>query len=402
MDVLNIRRQWRDPELLQKFQDEKLAAVLQAASQTSYYKQRVDFPADSIYDFPITEKSDVKKDPCSFIRDGLDKGKLTEYRTSGSTGEPVKIFVDKETIMFRKCLYHAISFELGRSPFDVTALIQSQGDYKKPEFSSNFGLFRNIFIHANEDVDKILSIMRSNRVNRLSGYASEVYLLAKANLKNPIKIDMALTGSEILTDDHRKTIEESFSCNVFDKYACWEFGNIAWECPEEHSLHVNSNSVLLEIVDSKGKPKKNGVGEILVTSLHNRAMPLIRYMIGDLAAWGKECSCGRALPVLKSIEGRCDDLITLPSGKKITPMAVMAEYRGDIYKGISVYQLIQERPDLIVVKIVPSKEGFGYEKEFIERIKEGCLGEDVTVEIEIVDKIQRKGGKLRRVISKVR
>ena len=227
-----------------------------------------------------------------------------------------------------------------------------------------------------------------------------IYLIARANMENPVKLKSVICGAEMLTKDYRKTIEESFSCHAYNMYGCWEFGPLAWECPE-HSLHVNTNSVIMEIVDSNGRPKKSGVGEVVLTSLRNTSMPLIRYNIGDLASWGNECSCGRSLPVLKSIEGRCDDMLTLPSGRKITPMTILVEYRGEIYKGISEYQIIQERPDLFVVKVIPTKDGFKHEKEMIDRIKEACFGEDVTIEIEIVDKIQKIGTKQRRVISKV-
>lgn len=401
-DILDIKRQWTDPDLLQKAQEERLGGILQAASQTRYYGRMIDCRADSLADFPVTEKDEVHKNPDSFIRDGLNKEDLRLLRTSGSTGEPIKIFTDRESLLFRRWLVYIISLELGRSPFDLVARIGSRGPYQKPRFDSRLGLFRNLCLHANEDVREILSLVRSNGANIVAGYPSVVSLLAKANLENPIRLKSVFCGAEMLTKDYKKIIEESFSCPVFNDYGCWEFGPIAWECPEEHSLHVNSNSVVLEIVDSKGKPKNSGIGEVLLTSLQNRAMPLMRYRIGDLASWGKECPCGRSLPVLKSIEGRCDDMITLPSGRKITPMAIMVEYKGEIYRGIWAYQIIQERPDLFVVRIVPTKEGFRYEKEMTERIKEACYGEKIDVEIEIVDKIQREGGKLRRVISKVK
>ncbi|MBU0527359.1 hypothetical protein KKE92_02675 [Candidatus Micrarchaeota archaeon] len=400
--ILEIKRQWRDTNLLKKVQEEQLEKMFQAASETEYYKHLFESPVDSLSDFPITEKNKVRDNPDSFIRNGINKQDLKVLRTSGSSGKPMKIYSDMESSLFRKCLDDASALEKGRSPLDVIARIEARGYYQKPRFDSKFGLFRNIFFHVNEDIGNILSIMRKKKVDGLGGYPSMIYLIAKANMENPIKLKSAICGAEMLTKDYRKTIEESFSCPVFNMYGCWEFGPLGWECPEEHSLHINTNSVILEIVDSKGNAKNSGLGEVVLTSLRNTTMPLIRYKIGDLASWGKECSCGRSLPVLKSIEGRCDDMITLPSGRKITPMKILVEYRGDIYKGISEYQIIQERPDLFVVKVIPTKDGFKHEKEMIDRIKEACLNENVTIEIEIVDKIQKIGTKQRRVISKVK
>jgi len=399
--ALEIRRQWRDKDLLQKVQEEQLEKTLQAASQTEHYEKLFESGIDSLSDFPITEKNEVRNNPESFVRKGLDKKSLNVLKTSGSTGKPIRIYSDEYCSRFRRSLDDASTVERGRSPFDVVARIEARGNYQKPRYDSKFGLFRNIFFHANEDMENIISIVRKRKASTLGGYPSMIYLIAKATSHDPIKLKSVICGAEMLTKEYRKTIEECFGAKVFNMYGCWEFGPLGWECPEEHNMHINTNSVILEIVDSNGRPKKSGVGEVVLTSLRNMTMPLIRYNIGDLASWGGECSCGRSLPVLKSIEGRCDDMITLPSGRKITPMTILVEYRGNIYKGISEYQIIQERPDLFVVKVVPTKDGFKNEKEMRDRIKEACFGEDVTVEIELVDKIKKIGTKQRRDISKV-
>ena len=401
--LLQMReQQWWDKEKIEQLQSEKLNSIIPYAKKTAYYQDKLfDYPKDFVFgDLPITDKNDVRNDPDLFIRNGVQKDSLTMYRTSGSTGEPVRVFLDDYSVNYRRGLNHFISSETGRTAFDTVIRIGSRGEYYKPRYESNFGLYKNLFFHANEDRQKMLSIIRSKKANILTGYPSMLFLLAKAN--HDVKLKYAYCGAEMLTKDYRKAIEESFSCPVFDRYQCWEFGPVSWECPEEHNMHVNSNSVVLEIVDSNGKPKKSGVGEILLTSLSNKAMPLMRYRIGDLAGWGNECSCGRGLPVLKSIEGRSDDMITLPSGKKITPMAIMVEHQNDMYKEMLAYQVVQERPDLLVVKIVPNESGFRQEKIMIEKMKQAFQGEEVKVEIEIVDKIERIGSKLRRVISKVK
>jgi len=143
-------------------------------------------------------------------------------------------------------------------------------------------------------------------------------------------------------------------------------------------------------------------GEIVVTSLFNYTMPLIRYNIGDIGTFtDKKCACGRGLPLIKSLEGRTDDFLILPSGKKISPRTI--NVIEDV-AGVSRYQTIQESKNRIVVNLV---KGNGFGPKTIDEIKKhiiaGCLGEDVTVDVKLVDDLTRnKRGKLRAVVSYVK
>ena len=96
---------------------------------------------------------------------------------------------------------------------------------------------------------------------------------------------------------------------------------MAIECPDAPgSYHVQSESVLLEIIDQRGEPCPEGVpGRVIVTDLHNLATPVIRYEIGDIAEWGTPCACGRGLPVLRRIVGRTLSLLRLANGDTLVP-----------------------------------------------------------------------------------
>ena len=116
---------------------------------------------------------------------------------------------------------------------------------------------------------------------------------------NPMKLKSVFSTSEMLSQVRRKYIEDSFSCTLFNQYRNAEFGPVAWECPEEHNMHVNSGSCILEIVDEKGNPKNSGVGNIVLTSLCNHAMPFIRYKIGDQGS----CIAGGGYPATGNSKG---------------------------------------------------------------------------------------------------
>ena len=132
----------------------------------------------------------------------------------------------------------------------------------------------------------------------------------------PIKIEQFLTVSDRIDPQLRILINDVFSGRIIDRYSSEEFGYIALQCPVHDHLHVSSPSLIVEIVDDEGKACGVGVpGRVLVTSLHNFAMPLIRYDIGDIAEFGEPCDFGLNWPVISQVNGRMRDSIILPNGE---------------------------------------------------------------------------------------
>ena len=216
-----------------------------------------------------------------------------------------------------------------------------------------------------------------------------------------MKIKNVFSSTEMLSEGARKLISRSFGCSVYDMYGAVETSWIAWQC-DKGSLHLYSDSIIAEIVDNQGNPVKKGeYGNIVLTTLWKRSMPLLRYCIGDRAAFGPNCTCGRGLHTLKSIEGRDDDFLTLPSGRLLSARSINTMYdMADIRN----YQIIQEKEDLFVFRFVPANKilSASAKKEIIRRMKRGCHGEEVRIEFEMVDRIKRgRTGKIRAIISKV-
>ena len=134
--------------------------------------------------------------------------------------------------------------------------------------------------------------------------------------RDPISIDQILTVSDRIDPHLRLLVQDAFNARIIDRYSSEEFGYIAFQCPKHDHLHVSSPSVVVEVVDDEGKPCDIGVpGRVLVTSLHNFAMPLIRYEIGDIAQFGPPCDSGLNWPVLERIMGRTRDGVVLPNGE---------------------------------------------------------------------------------------
>ena len=90
---------------------------------------------------------------------------------------------------------------------------------------------------------------------------------------------------------------------------------IAAECERHDGLHVTADNLYVELVANGQLCEPGERGEVLLTDLHNYGMPLIRYKVGDVGSWkGRDCACGRGLPLLNVVEGRTLDLISTPSG----------------------------------------------------------------------------------------
>ena len=170
-----------------------------------------------------------------------------------------------------------------------------------------------------------------------------------------------------------------------------------------------TDGAYIEFVDEDGEliPSEEP-GEIIVTGLNNYAMPLIRYRIGDVGTPTNErCPCGRSWPLIKDIQGRSYDRISLSNGAKISLPHIYPylyqELKGNVFS-ILQFQIIQETKKTIIFKIVKGKN---FDLKMLERIKSNLetyfagLGENLEVIMQIVEEIPIERGKRRTLISKV-
>lgn len=115
----------------------------------------------------------------------------------------------------------------------------------------------------------------------------------------------------MLTEEHREEFRRAYGCETLEIYGCNEIGNMAWQCREAGSLHIESESAIVEVTDVRADTGGVRVGTVVVTNLENRVMPFLRYEVGDemVLPESSECACGRTLPVLGRVHGRSDDVL---------------------------------------------------------------------------------------------
>jgi phenylacetate-CoA ligase len=138
----------------------------------------------------------------------------------------------------------------------------------------------------------------------------------------------AMLGAEPWTDALRAAIEGAFECRAQDIYGLSEIvgPGVAGECEARAGLHVCDDHFLPEIVDpATGAPRPAGVeGELVLTTLTKRAMPMVRYRTGDVTSLTTEpCACGRTSARIARIKGRADDMLVV-KGVNLYPSEVEA------------------------------------------------------------------------------
>jgi phenylacetate-CoA ligase len=232
------------------------------------------------------------------------------------------------------------------------------------------------------------------------GYASALHLLAVAwartGRRPPAGLRAVFTTAEPLFDWQKKAIESAFGCPAAVEYGCRDGGLAALECPEG-GLHIAAEHMVVEIAD----PDAEGRGEIVLTNLDSRALPIIRYRTGDIGSLdGTPCPCGRGLPRLGAVEGRRTDFLVTPRGRVLHALSVIYPLRE--MTAIREFRVVQESIDRVVVRVVPERPLGAVGRADLARPLEALLGPDVRVEVEEVAAIPRTAsGKFRYVESRI-
>lgn len=194
------------------------------------------------------------------------------------------------------------------------------------------------------------AVLRRWRPQILDGYSSSLVELARLCHEDGISIHVPLIvpTSELLSSGGRALLEEVFRGRVADKYGSSENAALAIECPAG-SRHVFLNVGLIEAVDDEGQPLPRGQpGRLLLTTLANDLMPLVRYEVGDIGAVDHGgCECGRTSPILRDLLGREDDVVVTKNGSRL------ALFAYNLLRGLNevvAMQVVQQAPNRFLVR----------------------------------------------------
>jgi phenylacetate-CoA ligase len=402
-----------------RYQSETVAALLSAAATHVPYYRRVWGEAEKraaragdLHAIPLLEKDALRADPKAFLREDLSPRSTKTYHTSGSTGTPIATIWTPAEVRRSRAVREArsnrwagVSYSLPRATFSGR-MVEPNPASKGPFYRFN-AVERQVYFSAfhlrPDTAPSYVRALHRHRVQWLSGYAVSFYLLAKMILEQELEVPplkALITTSEKVTPEMRQVMERAYRCPVFEEYGTVENVVLATEC-RDGRLHVSPDVGVIEILRPDGSPCEPGeVGEVVATGLMRTYQTLIRYRVGDLAAWDPEpCPCGRSMPVLREIVGRVEDVIVGPDGREMVRFHGIFVNQPNIREG----QIIQESLTNIRVRVVPG-DAFGHAdiQDIEDRVKQR-LGDDVNVAIETVSHIPRTAsGKFKAVVSLLR
>ena len=192
------------------------------------------------------------------------------------------------------------------------------------------------------------------------------------------------TSSEVLGDGLRQRLINAFSADVCDVYGNTEFKEVAWQC-RSGRYHINFETTWVETIDVAD----DGFGTVLLTTLANRAMPLIRYRVGDRVRVGEgecECECGRSGPWLAAVSGREVDMLVLADGRRLSPYLLTSIIELD--PGVRRYQIVQDSPSHLIVRYLSPADAAVNEAQLARSLAE-MLGESMQIRFERVTCLPR-------------
>lgn len=406
------KSQWFSTEDLRKSQWEELHRLITFAYQeTSFYKNRFDAlgikPADirTFDDFrqiPLLSKKDVQENGELLCPSGK-KIKFTQSKTSGSTGTPISIRVSQiswayhHANIIRAMMWHGLDY------FSREIRMGSQSSKIKKRLRSRLvnTVCNRIFIPANnlndEQIERYIGRIIQFKPEFIYGYPTALVRFAKFIEEKiypydqwKINIKFAVSHGEELEPFQRELIQRVLRCKVINLYGAGEVGIIAYEC-SEGNMHVPIESIYLETIE----PEENYGGkyqEIIVTDLHNYAMPIIRYRIGDLGlVTDLKCQCGRNLPVLHSLKGKIRDFIDTADGRKVHTVIFNDIFKDFFSKGgvVHEWQVIEKSPLNFSINIVTRDSFNDFHLSYLKELFQKYLGKEIKLQFNFVNEIER-------------
>lgn len=382
------------------FQNRALRSVVRHAyARVPYYRRLFDRAGlkpedvrglDDLPRIPVTSRQDLQQQPAAdLIASGVNADTLLAYRTSGSSGAPLTVRRERLEEYLLLAYQWKSRLAQGRRLTDRAASITYIRGARE-------ALHERLTRRWRHQIDcllpprQILDRLRVIRPSALLGAPSVLAWLAEEMTdadRNQIRPRVVGCGQETLTEAARQRIIAAFGAPVFDNYGAYEFARLAWECPQRYGYHVSDWTLILEVLQD-GRPAEPGEqGEVVGTALHSYAMPIIRYRLGDLVIRGPApCRCGAPFSTLLSIQGRTIDRIRLPDGRAIHPYAVFGPLVESV-PWVRRFQVVQESPDLLRVKIVARIEtGPDALSRMTEAIQR-AVGREVRVAAEFVDEL---------------
>lgn len=401
--------QWWSPERLEAMQFRQLALLLGHAKRTVPHFQR-SLPVrrldrELLHAIPVLTRSQLQKEPAAFASSNVPVQHLplALVRSSGSTGRPIELKITRLTSLIRRALYLREHVWHRRDLSLAAATIRNfrDGSGMPPAGKRSAGwgygyATRPISaLNIRASVDEQLRWLQQVQPAYLTTFPTNLRALALEGLERGIRLPglrEVCTYAESPPPGLPGLVRRAFDAGVVDIYSSEETGPIAFQCPKHAHYHVQSENLVVEVLDDTGRACRPGeVGRVVITDLHNFATPLIRYQIGDHAELGPPCDCGRGLPVLARILGRTRSMLRMGGGRLRWPSLPSGDKLGSIAP-VRQFQLVQKDFERLDLRLVVARALTRGEEERVRAAFLGDLGGGFTLALTYTDAIARNAG----------
>jgi len=395
-----LRSQWWTRERIHERQDAALVQMMRYAVTRVPFYRRLGLTVESLRSsadlrrFPLLRKRDIQREPAAFLAEGHETSLRHSSRTSGSSGEPTTTYFDRASWSLTRYALkmRRVAATAGLPLLRRILIVSEQHESQLPALKraapdGMAAFFRLEYLSIHAPVAQHLDAIERFRPHVI--YAFPSYLLdlvdVAERLQRTLPATTAIcTSSEVVTPAARRRIETAFRGRLFDVYGNTEFKEVAWQCAAGR-YHLNFESVHVE-------PHPAGTtAPIVLSTLCNQAMPLLRFDSGDTAFFADDrCSCGRQSPCLAQIAGREGDMIHLPSGRRISPYLLTTAIEES--ELVRTYRIVQTAADAFRVEVVTAgPPASGWQGRLCTELAR-IVEEPTRFTVQLVDAIERSPG----------
>jgi phenylacetate-CoA ligase len=400
--------QWLSPADLESMQMRQLEQVLRHTYDTMpFWRQRFDaagigpqqrLTPELLRSLPLMTRADIQTHGHALLCPNVPQahGAQLQGETSGSTGSPITYYgtaltqVFWRTFTLRDHLWHQRDLS-GKLASIRTKVETGEFNGWGPSTDTAFITGPCVSMRLPVDIDAQLDWLRLQSPQYLISTASNLHWLARRSIERGIDLPCLLQARSfgaVLPEGARAMVRQAWDAALVDIYTAEELGYIALQCPQHEHYHVQSENLVVELLDESGLTCAPGqIGRVVVTTLHNFAMPLFRYALGDYAEAGEPCPCGRGLPVIRRILGRERNMLSFPDGRREWPSFPSAKWAH--LAPIRQLQMEQKTREDIELRAVASRALTREEKQSLIAALQACLGYPFRMTIQQMEEIPR-------------
>ncbi|HXJ82141.1 MAG TPA: hypothetical protein VMS64_26090 [Candidatus Methylomirabilis sp.] len=418
------------PSRIRATQDRRVRSIVAHAYRTVPFYGRImdergmrpgDFQtAADLARLPLVSGQDLARDPQLFLSTAAAAEPLLEVTSSGSSGHAKRLYWDRAAVFRARAAgvrqREVLARFLGPWHGYRTLAVSRRGgtlDVVR-SFHAAYSIVparldvKPVGVHPEDSFEHNLEVINSIEPDLIIGfgaYIGAVYRWAHVHGRTIFCPRLVAYGGEQLPPADRELLETTYGIPVLSSYQSCEALRIAFQCPHRNVFHVHADQVALRIADVNGETQPAGErGQIVISNLINRATVLLNYAIGDLGVMADaSCPCGRNLPALASLDGRADDLVTLPNGELAHDSVLLAELYG--VAGVIRVQLVQETRYRFRIRVVhrSALPDRALREQLTQALVRVVGREEVEVHVDILDELaSAPSGKFQSIVSHVR